>query len=100
MSEAMPQMTTLPASRVCRDEDDILSRLREGPLLLTQHGQAAGILLQPAVWNQLLERLEKQSDLITALTVELEMERGETTFEPVEIEELKAWARGEANVPA
>jgi PHD/YefM family antitoxin component YafN of YafNO toxin-antitoxin module len=100
MSKAMPKLTTLPASQMRRDQDDIFSRLKKGPLLFTRHGQAAGVLVEPAAWNQLLERLEKQSDLITALSVELEEERGETTFEPLDVEELKAWANGESTVPA
>ena len=73
--------------------------LDQATLLLTHHGHAAGVLVQPAVWNQLLERLEEQNDLITALTMELEAERGETDFEPVDVAELKALVLGES-VPA
>ncbi len=99
MSDIFPVMTTLPASSMRRDQSKIFATLNKGPLLFTHHGHAAGVLVQPAVWNQLLERLEEQDDLITALTVELEAERGETDFEPVDVAELKALARGES-VPA
>jgi PHD/YefM family antitoxin component YafN of YafNO toxin-antitoxin module len=93
-------MKTLPASQVSREQEHLYSKLKEGPLILTVDGHEEGVLVQPALWNQLLERLEEQADLITALAVELEIERGETTFEPVDIRELKAWARGESIVPA
>jgi hypothetical protein len=99
MSDVFPAMTTLPASRMRRDQGRIFAMLDQATLLLTHHGHAAGVLVQPAVWNQLLERLEEQNDLITALTMELEAERGETDFEPVDVAELKALVRGES-VPA
>ena len=55
MTNALPQLTTLPASQMRRDQDDIFSRLKGGPLLLTRHGQAAGVLVEPEVESALGE---------------------------------------------
>ena len=95
MSQIYPAMTTFSASAMRRQQGMIFETVKKRPILFTHHGHAAGVLVHPDVWNRLLERLEDQADLIMALTVELEAERGEAEFEPADIEALEAMAKGE-----
>ena len=69
------------------------------PVLLTQRGHAAGVLVHPDQWNRLIDALEDQGDLATALAAELAVERGEEEVVEADIAELEAMAKGE-QIPA
>jgi hypothetical protein len=43
---------------------EILSRLRETPILLTHRGESAGILVHPDVWNDLVDFLDDYEDAL------------------------------------
>jgi prevent-host-death family protein len=65
------QMAAIPG--ICGVSDlrtrksEILSKLRDGPVVLTQHARAVGVLVSPGKWNQLIEELENLQDALAAL---------------------------------
>lgn len=63
MDKVMP---TLPASVLRRDQSKIFAQLEDSPILLTHHGAAAGVLIHPDQWNQLLDLLEDLEDVAIA----------------------------------
>jgi prevent-host-death family protein len=48
----------VPISELRTRQNDVLSRLAQGPVVLTQHGRAAAVLVDTEVWNRLVERIE------------------------------------------
>ena len=52
-------MPTIPASDLRKYQAEIIARVKETPLLLTHNGHAAGILVHPKVWNDILEIYER-----------------------------------------
>ena len=60
-------MPTLPVSDLRSRQAEILSRLRETPILLTHRGESAGILVHPDVWNDLVDFLDDYEDALIAL---------------------------------
>ncbi len=77
MGQLYPAMTTLPASAMRREQGAVFKLLEEGAVLLTHHGRAAGVLVHPKQWNQLLEELEDLADSVAALQAQVELLRGE-----------------------
>ena len=63
----------------------IIDQLSDTPVLLTQRGQGAGVLVHPETWNKLIGQLEHLLHLELLRTSAAEMERGEyVTFEEFE----------------
>jgi len=62
-----PMPVVLPISDLCQAQAQILDRLGDGPILLTQQDKAAAVLVNPAQWNQLLEQLEDLQDALDGL---------------------------------
>ena len=60
-------MPTLPVSDLRTRQAEILSRLRETPILLTHRGESAGILVHPDVWNDLVDFLDDYEDALIAV---------------------------------
>ena len=48
-------MPTVPASELRIHQGKILGQLNESPVLLTQRGHGAGVLVHPRVWNEVME---------------------------------------------
>lgn len=48
-------MPTIPASKLRIRQGQILGRLNESPILLTQRGHGDGVLVHPRVWNDVME---------------------------------------------
>lgn len=63
MYKAMP---TMPVSDLRTKQAAILSRLREAPILLTQRGHGAGVLVHPDLWNEMVELLDDYEDILIA----------------------------------
>jgi PHD/YefM family antitoxin component YafN of YafNO toxin-antitoxin module len=59
-------MTTMPVSALRTRQASIISQLRENPILLTQRGRGAGVLVHPDQWNEIIELLEEYEDILTA----------------------------------
>jgi PHD/YefM family antitoxin component YafN of YafNO toxin-antitoxin module len=86
-------MPTMPVSDLRKGQASILANLDAGPILLTSRGGAAGVLVHPAQWNDMIEEMEDLQDVIAALKGQLALARGEETITEIDTEELKAQAR-------
>lgn len=53
-----PVPEVIPISELRTHQKELLEKVSEGPILLTQHGRVAAILLGPESYNQLLDQLE------------------------------------------
>ena len=67
----------VPISRLRQTQNEILARLSESPVVLTQHGEATAVLVAPDMWNRLLEELETWQDSFDGLEVKYHMLTGE-----------------------
>ncbi len=77
----MPQV--IPISDLRKRQAKVVEQLQERPVMLTQHGYGAAVLVTPEHWERLLDRLEELEDTVAALQAELALARGE--------DELVAW---------
>ena len=93
--EPLPQIA--PISALKHKHLDVFKQLKNGPVVLASRSQPVGVLLAPAQWNALAERLEDLEATVTALEAELALAHGEETVEEIDLEELKAQA-GHATV--
>lgn len=59
-------LPTIPASTLRQDQSGIFEKLTESPVLLTHHGQAAGVLVHPDLWNSLVDLLRDYEDAVIA----------------------------------
>ena len=73
---------TIPISDLRARQNDVLSGLSQGPVVLTQHGRAAAVMVSPERWNRLLEELEDLRDTIAAVEAHDEYRRDPTTARP------------------
>jgi PHD/YefM family antitoxin component YafN of YafNO toxin-antitoxin module len=84
MNKVLP---TMPVSDLRTQQANILGQLKETPILLTQRGQGAGVLVHPDTWNKLIEQLEHLRHLELLRQRSAEIARGEfVTFEELEQE--------------
>jgi len=78
----------IPISRLRQEQNEVLKRLAEGPVVLTQYGDAAAVLVDPDQWNQIAEELETWMDSFDALEARLALAVGED--EVLDWEEARA----------
>lgn len=78
----------VPISKLRHTQNEILAKLSEGPVVLTQHGEAAAVLVDPKQWNRLIEELEDLYDALDA--IEARQEEGQ----PIDFHDYLA-SRGE-----
>ena len=62
---AIPELA--PISDLRLRQSELLSRLGKGPVVLTQRGRAAVVLVDPEYWNQIVEELEDLRDALDAI---------------------------------
>jgi prevent-host-death family protein len=62
---AIPELA--PISDLRLRQSELLSRLDKGPVVLTQRGRAAVVLVDPDYWNQVMEELEDLRDALDAV---------------------------------
>jgi len=74
----------VPVSDFRIHQSNVLDKLTNGPVYLTQRSKPAAVLLSTTLWDQLLNQLENQEDLIDALKAELAIAQG--SYEPEEID--------------
>ena len=80
-------LPTLPVSDLRTQQAAILNQLQETPVLLTQRGQGAGVLVHPDTWNKMIEQLEHLLHLELLRQRAAEIARGDyVTFEELEQE--------------
>ena len=77
-------MPTLPVSDLRTRQAEILSRLRETPILLTHRGESAGLLVHPDVWNDLVDFLDDYEDALIAVQREQEAAENPQVMLPLE----------------
>jgi prevent-host-death family protein len=63
-SRAIPELVPLSALRARQGE--VLAKLRQGPLVLTQHGRAVAVLVSPEEWNALHQDLQRLARALVA----------------------------------
>ncbi len=85
MYKAMP---TIPVSDLRTKQAAILAQLSEAPILLTQRGHGAGVLVHPELWNEMVELLDDYEDILIVKDRIQEAENDPTVMRP--ISELRA----------
>lgn len=78
--------TMVNISELRQRQNELLARLSDGPLLLTQYSKPAAVLVKPELWNQLIEELDELEDTVAALKAELALATGEDELEDWEDE--------------
>ena len=63
--EAMPDTVPISAMRVRQKE--VLRKVGEGPVLLTQRGHGAAVLVSLEDWNQMVREFEDLHDALAAI---------------------------------
>jgi PHD/YefM family antitoxin component YafN of YafNO toxin-antitoxin module len=81
-------MPTMPVSDLRTKQAEILAQLDQTPILLTQRGHSAGILVHPDLWNEMVELLTSYEDVLVAQERLLEAEQDPAVLRP--ISELRA----------
>lgn len=89
----------VPVSDFRIHQSEVLDKLTNGPVYLTQRSKPAAVLLSATLWDQLLNRLENQEDLIEALKAELSIAQGNYEPEEIDFDALEAEVKLNA-VPA
>ena len=84
----LPIPELVPISKLRLTQNEILGKLSQSPVVLTQHGEAAAVLVDPKMWNDLLEELETWQDSFDALEAKYRLAIGEE--EVIDWEEAKA----------
>jgi prevent-host-death family protein len=69
--ESIPRL--IPISDLRIHQNSVLARITEGPVVLTQHGRAAAVLVEPDLWNELVQRLEDLQDTLDVMRGRQEM---------------------------
>jgi PHD/YefM family antitoxin component YafN of YafNO toxin-antitoxin module len=80
MYKAMP---TMPVSDLRTKQAKILAQLHDTPILLTQHGRGAGVLVHPDLWNELVEIVTEYEDVLIAQERMEEAKCAPTVLRPI-----------------
>ena len=72
--QSVPEL--MPISSLRHTQNEVLSKLPSSPVVLTQHGRAVAVLVDPGVWNDLLEELETWQDSFAALEAKYQIAVG------------------------
>lgn len=67
----------VPISTIRQRQNEILANLAHGPIVLTQRGHAAAILVGPDQWNQIVEELESLRDSLDVMALRERIAAGE-----------------------
>jgi PHD/YefM family antitoxin component YafN of YafNO toxin-antitoxin module len=90
MRTPVPEL--VPISKLRLTQNEVLCKLPQSPVVLTQHGEAAAVLVDPQMWNDLLEELETWQDSFDALEEKYLLAIGE--------EEVIDWEKAKAELDA
>jgi PHD/YefM family antitoxin component YafN of YafNO toxin-antitoxin module len=58
----MPELLGISELRLRQNE--VLQKLKEGPILLAQRSQAVAVMVSPEMWNEMVERIEDLQDAL------------------------------------
>jgi hypothetical protein len=92
-----PILQTVSINDFCKDYKIAISLATKAPVFLTVKGNASGVLVSVAGWNELLEQVEARQDVIDVLEAELALAHGEDEYVEMTEEyraELQAIASG------
>ena len=85
--DRIPEIVPISALRLRQTE--VLKKLVSGPVVLTQHGKAVAVMVDPEAWNRITEELGLLADSVDALEAKLallEGKEGTVPWEEVEAE--------------
>lgn len=71
---AIPEL--IPISQLRLKQSEVLNRLSEGPVILTQHGHGAAVLVDLDQWNRMIETLEDLQDAVDVALIQQEIAAG------------------------
>ncbi|MBV7330653.1 type II toxin-antitoxin system Phd/YefM family antitoxin [Chloroflexi bacterium TSY] len=92
---AMPQIT--PITEMRNTHNNVLDKLENGPVFLTQRSKAVAVIISPKQWEYLNDRIDELEAIIDILQSKVEVLSGEAEYVDVDIEQLEAQLDG---VPA
>ncbi len=73
--QALPQIA--PITQLQRDHRLILSRLKQGPVILTQHSKPAAVLVSADQWDETAKELKRLQRIIAGDRAVASMHSGE-----------------------
>ena len=82
----------VPISKLRLTQNEVLKQLSEGPVVLTQRGEAVAVLVDPEQWNRLVEELELWRDSYEVLEAKYRVATGE--------DEVIDWSEAEKELDA
>jgi len=85
---AMPQIA--PITEMRNTHTGVLSKLKNGPVFLTQRGSSAAVLLSPVQWERLNQRIDELETMIDILQSKVEILSGQASYEELSLDELEA----------
>ncbi len=94
----MRALPTRPMSLMQQRPTEILTLLRESPVILAQRSHGTAILCDIDQWNRLIERLEDLEDIVDALETKLDIATGKA--ELMTQTEIDEWLAEDEAVPA
>jgi prevent-host-death family protein len=84
----MPAVLTvpdlIPISELRQRQKAILDSLKDEPVVLTQHGVAVAVLVDPHQWNARVNRLEDLDDAVVGLEARIALATGADQVTPWE----------------
>jgi prevent-host-death family protein len=63
----VPIPDLVPISDLRLRQSEVLAKLENGPVILTQHSRARAVLMDYDAWRRLMEELEDMDDALTSL---------------------------------
>lgn len=85
----LPQMASVADIR--NDHLKVFAMLVDGPVLISSRSKPVAVMLAPALWDSIVEKLDDAEDLIDALEEEVRLLRGERKSNIMTPEELDTW---------
>jgi hypothetical protein len=85
---SIPQIA--PITEMRNTHTGVLSKLKNGPVFLTQRGASAAVLLSPVQWERLNQRIDELEAMIDILQSKVEILSGQATYEEINLDELEA----------
>jgi PHD/YefM family antitoxin component YafN of YafNO toxin-antitoxin module len=76
-------LKTISLSDFRNHQLETLAAIQDAPVVLTQNGRSAALLVLPNQWNELLEQIADLEDSVAALEMELAIERKEVAVQTI-----------------
>ena len=92
--ERVPQIE--PISHMKHRYNEVLQQLEAGPVVLTQHGRAAAVVVHPGQWNATLDERENLLDALAALRAELALALGKASWDEIDPDTFRTEVAGDA----